>query len=560
MPDRQKPASMFEVFTTYEQAVRVAEPTHKANAAIAQLQTALLRYTLPGWGFSGPVGQRLKAAEIEAGLEHLKKVPLDQLPQAPEIQEQQFEEFEVPGNSRRNYRLALNKMMNWCRQQDWYPGSLEEQRKITPRQRARKGSAQQVRLTSRKSPNQYGLGAVEGDVLPEDLRRELFAFYQFLVNPEVRPNKEKEVGTSTAEQYVQWVLLFLGWLHRIQKVPLAQLSLKQIVAFEPIKTAQDPQAAQSRATAAAQRTMNLIEDYLNWLKTDPEATPSEQSGRGSQSPHTVSKILVAVVAVAKFLYRLETDYPRVEKYLDIPVIELLRQKQRKVIKLIRDHISVSDESKKTFQWQEFLKLVEALRQECASRFLQSTQSKAQGQSLGSVRPIRAIAQSYQRFLLAAFLAYLLPQRQRVYRNLQILRAEPSQEWHFSRAEPTTGGFLYKREHCWWMKLSSELCSQSEAAGSAQLVPVPNEKYPDGRCFYEYLEEWLVKYSGESENLEVKTQGLRAACNPQHSYVFTTKKGEPYKHPATFATLLRNPSYRLLGKVLTPELVRQMTLE
>jgi hypothetical protein len=559
MPDRQKPASLFEVLAAYEQALQVAEPSHKANATIAQLQTALLRYTLPGWGFSPPSGQRLKAAEVEAGLEHLKQVPLEQLPQASEIQEQQFEALRVPGNSRRNYRLALNKMIDWCRKQDWYPGSSAEQHKVSPRQRASKGSAQTVRLTSRRNPNQYGLGAVEGDVMPEKLTKELDEFYGFLVNPDLRPIGDKAVGTSTADQYLQWVLLFLGWLHRTRKAPLAQLSLKADGEFKPIKTAQDPQAAHSRATAAAQRTMDLIQDYLDWLQTDPKVTSPEQPGRGSQSPHTVSKILVAVVAVAKFLYRCETDYPKVKRYQDIPVIELLRQKQREIIVVIGDHTSVSDESKKKLQWSEFLTLVETLRQECTPRLLQNPQPTTQKQSLGAVRPIRAIAQSYQRFLLAAFLAYLPPQRQRVYRNLQILRTEPSEEWHSSQTEPTTEGFLYKRESDWWMKLSSKLCTQGEPSGSAQLVLVPDEQYPDGRCFYEYLEEWLVKYPGEGEDSAIKTDGLRATYNPQHSYVFTTKSGEPYQHPATFASLLRNPSYRLVGKVLTPELVRQMHL-
>ncbi|HEY9665111.1 MAG TPA: hypothetical protein V6C65_42260, partial [Allocoleopsis sp.] len=232
----QPPTSVFDVVLAYQRSLQVSQSPQKAEALMAQLKTALLRYTLPGWGFPASQGQRLKAVEVQAGLEYLKQVALEQLPDAPDIQEQLFKQLEVPGNSRRNYRLALNKLMEWSRQQPWYPHSHEIPRWRMPRRHQPRASVTRVRLTRRKRLDNYGLGEVESDVISPELQQELDAFYQFLVTPTQHPNPEDAVGQSTARQYRQQLLLVLGWLHRIKLVPLLELRLTNVVEFVPFRS------------------------------------------------------------------------------------------------------------------------------------------------------------------------------------------------------------------------------------------------------------------------------------------------------------------------------------
>jgi hypothetical protein len=52
-------------------------------------------------------------------LDFLRQLPFEQLREAPEAQERLFEQLAVAGNSRRNYRWALNGFMGWCEEQDW---------------------------------------------------------------------------------------------------------------------------------------------------------------------------------------------------------------------------------------------------------------------------------------------------------------------------------------------------------------------------------------------------------------------------------------------------------
>jgi hypothetical protein len=87
--------------------------------------------------------------------------------------------------------------------------------------------------------------------------------------------------------------------------------------------------------------------------------------------------------------------------------------------------------------------------------------------------------------------------------------------------------------------------------------VPNLAYADGRRFYQYLEEWLLHYADQDEQgRSVMLPGLRSCFKPQHDYLFTMKQGQPYSQASAFMELLRNPAYRLTGKVLTPETLRR----
>jgi hypothetical protein len=113
-------------------------------------------------------------------------------------------------------------------------------------------------------------------------------------------------------------------------------------------------------------------------------------------------------------------------------------------------------------------------------------------------------------------------------------------------------WLYRDQAQWWLKFVVRPHNPLAAPW-----PVPNLAYADERHFYQYLEEWLLHYTYQDEQgHSVTLPGLRSCFQPQHDYLFTMKQGQPYSQASAFMALLRNPAYRLTGKVLTPETVRR----
>ncbi len=540
MPQPQPPRSLLDALLAYEAHVQSTMPPKQATAAWAQVRTALWRYTLPGWGLPSPQGQRLSPAEYEQGLQLLQQLPFERLQEAPLVQEQLFEQLAVAGNSRRTYRWALQRFMAWC-QQSWLETVLVGKYRLpTARARQHQRSANDVRLTTRRARQPYRLVEAERS---EALRQELALFAQFLTGAGAGEQDSMSVSAATAKQYLHQVERFLGWLHRERGVPLQELSLQQLVVSAGSMGRDQPVLPPQEET---ERVVALVQAYLEWLRT-PKEEHLDGRSEAVQSPYTALKVINAWLAVVRFVYRQDSVVGGEEaEQAQVTIASL--QKLRKVVNAqLKNHQAVSDESRKRLEWHEFLDLVEMLRGECVSRLHQSTQSKQSGSTLAPPRSLTAIAQSYQRFLLAAFLAYIPPQRSRVLRQLvfsPLPLPEPVLE---AQALDSEASVLYPNQEGWWLKLVDQKFRRQQ---SPYLVFVPNLSYSDGRCFYQYLEEWLLHYVYQDvRGKTVAVPGLRSCFNPHHQRLFTLKKGEPYPDAVSFSKLLRQPAYRFTGKAI-----------
>jgi integrase len=272
----------------------------------------------------------------------------------------------------------------------------------------------------------------------------------------------------------------------------------------------------------------------------------------------VLKVLDAWLAVARFVYRQELALVGWKHEERVPEIAALRQFMRFMRKTavnLKAHKSISDTLEKRLEWTEFLELSEKLRLECRLWFPQKTQSKQGGTTRGGVRSLTAISQSYQRFLCVAFLAYLLPRRQKELRELKVSFFSDSGLQPDTNHVSSEGNLLFRKGKQWWTKLGADTKFGCRLDDS---ILVPNLRYADGRCFYQYLEEWLLQYDYQADpNKPVTVPGLRSCFQPQHDYLFTQQNGQPYSSASAFMALLRNPAYRLTGKALTPHTVRSM---
>jgi len=240
-----------------------------------------------------------------------------------------------------------------------------------------------------------------------------------------------------------------------------------------------------------------LPQYLRWLRNERHVHPG-----------TEMQALYAIISIAKYLYYTETDFPDVKSYQDVPIILLLRAEIKNTEERSEQTPSPIDRSKKWLEWDEFLLCVQKLKAECSER--KANKGK---------RSETAIAQSYQRYLIFAFLAYMPPDRQRTLRELEV------------------GRTLVKTEdNKWYIHLMPEDYKTGASYGE-QWSLVPD-------IFYLELEQWLNKW--------------RLVFNPQHNFVFTRTNGEPF-NVSNFGIFFKSVAYRLTGKALTPHLVRDMAV-
>ncbi|MBM0745626.1 hypothetical protein JOY44_29850 (plasmid) [Phormidium sp. CLA17] len=546
MPQPQPPRSLLDALLAYESHVQSTMPPKQATAAWAQVRTALWRYTLPGWGLPSPQGQRLSPAEYEQGLQLLQQLPFKRLQEAPGVQERLFEQLAVAGNSRRTYRWALQRLMTWCQQQGWLETALVAEPASRVRQHRR--SANDVRLTTRRARQRYRLVEAEQS---EALRQELALFTQFLTGAGAEERDSMGVSAATAQQYLHQVERFLGWLHSEGGVPLQELSLRQLVVGSASSLGREQPVLPSEAEA--ERVVALVQAYLEWLRT-PQEEHLDGRSEAVQSPYTALRVINALFAVVRFVYRQDSVAGEQEAEPAQVTIAALQELRKVVYAQLKTHQAVSDESKKRLEWPEFLNLVETLRGECVSQLHQSTQSKQGGVTLAPPRSLTAIAQSYQRFLLFAFLAYMPPRRSNELRKLTFSQLpRPHRPVRKAQALDGEASVLYPDQQGWWIKRVDQ---KLKGPRSPDLVLVPNLSYTDGRCFYQYLEEWLLHYVyQDGRGKTVAVPGLRSCFNPHHQRLFTLKKGEPYPDAVSFSKLLRFPAYRFTGKALDFHTVR-----
>ncbi|MBD2095120.1 site-specific integrase [Trichocoleus sp. FACHB-591] len=449
----------------------------------------------------------------------MQKISLEQLNNALEVQMSVYEQLEVPSSSQRTYRHALKKLLEFCDAQNWWQLELRVER----RPLKKKDYAKDVRTTQRKRQEYYALGAVKGDTIPKVLQKQLQDFEEFL-------SEDLKQTPTSVKWALQGAYQGLGWLYRYENVPLDDLSLETLIQYVPLRTAIDnlpvrlelaerllrQEELRIEAVRAADSTEVRLRKYLSWLRKERKA-----------HPRTEYAFLRACLNVAKFLYRFETNRHEVANYDDVPIVKRIRVLIQDVTKRQRNAPSPVDISKKWLPWEDWLEVVETLRQEyCQAAYI-----------CAKPRLLR-IAHSLQRYLMCAFLTYIPPMRQQVIRSLEVGR---SLLWEGDR---------------WYICLRSDEYKTGKAYGDFR-CEVSNPDFGDGTRFYDYIDAWLYdcsKLPGLSKlNL---SGGLRATYNPEHNFFFTQKNREPMKQH-TLSEYIRQAAYRIKGQAVTPHLLRDM---
>ncbi|OKH34781.1 hypothetical protein NIES2101_38430 [Calothrix sp. HK-06] len=494
------PENVFDAYQLFVKHLRTLESGGKHDKT-SDIRTALIRYTLPKFGFQFSSAKKMTQEEVNAGLDFMKNLPLTEL---TNLQAYQNEVFTSLGgvSSSRTYRMHLQRMITWCQSQLWWqvasnPDSCSKY--CPPIRNGRTIRKDGARVTDKKltssSPN-FCYTLNKSEVTPE-LQQELDEFYKFqtaVVGG--RKRQDAPLRSCSAMAHVKNAQRLLGWLHRYRNIPLADLCLSKLVPFSGLNENGE------RDDEGIDEVLDFADEFLQWLRDEREGSPNSEL-----------KNIESLVAIAKFLYhKLSKTKPRDQVatkrvgYRDIPIIEEFRQLECEIMSRVNTTPPAADESKKFLDWTTYKACVQRLIAECAPR-----DQKAKKRSEG------AIAQSHQMALICLILS-VFPDRGRTIRELEL------------------GRTLVKRDGKWFIeqnatdfKTGDSFCKNRQK----RIVELSELVYP-------LLEDWLYKW--------------RSVFKPQHSFVFTQLNGKPINERA-LCSYFQKRMYRLTGKLFTPHMVR-----
>ena len=500
-----------------------------------QLLTAIYRYTLPGWGFCFPTGNKMTQAEKSSADEFAKTIMLEQVKNALNIQQEVFNKFKITTSIQRNYRARLKKLIDFCEQHQWWSNQVSDNHLKSKQYRPliQKGrNADIIRTTNKSSKPRFGLGCIPGDIISFVLKQQLGDFEDFLIDG---LGQRKE----TAQRNVRRIFQILGSETYRQSVgSTEELNLHTMIPFVPLRTGIRGlpsgssigerlirvEELKEEAEQVAIQFERFIKRLLRWYREVRQTSPGMEK-----------EVVIIHIQVAKFLYQDETNKLQATDYEDIPVIMILRQLLKEAMNREKTASSVIDIEKKWLDWPEWLQCVETLRQEaiCCIYTRKDREAKA---TAANQRVLRGIAQSLQVFLLASFWAFLPPDRQRTVRELE------------------EGKSLVWKDSQWYIHLES---GDTKINNDEEWIPIPNIKFADDTHLYQYLCAWLHDYQSVPNYANIAwTGGLRDVFARGHNYCFTMVCGKSLTGNAT-CNYIKRRVHKITGKVLTPHLIRSM---
>ena len=247
-----------------------------------------------------------------------------------------------------------------------------------------------------------------------------------------------------------------------------------------------------KAKNAARKLVELFKEFLDFM-----------DGAASSDCAYVG----AMLNVAKYIYRDLTDREQYDDFQDISFILQLRLFRRE--RDIREEPVVPRE-KKSLPWPEILKVMEHLRTEADTEYLEGYWGPNKEKFYSCRREDIWIAKSLSKFLILAFLCVIPPHRSRTIQELEIgvtMLRGAMVDGEFVLAEYLTDD----SDVGWWLYLAPERIKTGNKYGP-YWSELPNVQFADGKYFYEYIDRWLNKY--------------RKCFPTNHNRFFTRHSGKP----------------------------------
>ena len=194
----KKNLSLTDILGLYATHVQSQHPQKKAQEIIAQTETAINRYTLPGWGLEPFKGRKPTQVERDRATTFKKGINVEQFTTAREAQEKAFELLQPSDSSKEVYSCRLKELVSWSSQEGWWPGNTLPEKPVDccgGRRRRGYGIMAKTLLTSRSALPPYGLGS---DQVSEKLKAETEHFYKFRTSAHCQGRLEDPVKTKAS--------------------------------------------------------------------------------------------------------------------------------------------------------------------------------------------------------------------------------------------------------------------------------------------------------------------------------------------------------------------------
>ena len=528
-------------------------------------ETTVLRYTAPGWSGKFMQGRKATEAEIQAQLKALEVVSVEQFcREAESMQEAVFEQTQLDKRSRSKYKCLLQQQLTWARAQ-WFVAP--ESAVNSPPRRAY-GKGEGTRLCRRNGerrpqmkehlqggrthtrPLQIGLPSVApaNDTLDQQLNE----FQQFLITP--KGEGGLGVGTNTADKItLPGIRRILGYLHLEQSYAWEDLRLETIISVFALNP--DPNLflieqgkrkgelnanryANAKATARilaeedAKKVLHLLKCYFTY----------DQNHSGT---HLIA--CKSMIHLAKFLYRNQSNRVVYRRYEDVPVITALRGLQNDQKDDPDFYTPTIPNHQRTVPWEDAIGVIRQAQHEAEINHTFRINKQTGKEEIKRLRARRGRAEDIQRLLILLLLMVSGgPDRPRTFGLLRI--GETFLYGDYDGLSFTSADRMRDPSQAsWWIHLLPHQYKNGRTRKKkgefwARVPDSVPELLSEGKTLYYYLYLWLNEY--------------RAYMDPQHDFLLTTDKGQPF-NPNSVADRVSARFFKFTSVRVTPTGLRKM---
>ena len=495
---------------------------------IANLNTAFVRYTLPGLGFVIPERSinRLHKKDIELAIEFASQFAIDKntLTQLSKAQETTLSATKTTLTNKRQQKKNLGRFIEYIAKAQKVNKLPTKRKKRPPKiedtiidlsyienSKLRKKKKQKIALSF--EPQNY-----PGDI--KSNKKELQRIQEEIDNLDIFLSTIQG-SCHTTEGNIRMVKTLLGWLY-IKEQSLTKVSLSKLVPIcniypDSLKLNLHEYfiakgEKEQKAKEIAKNTILFLKNFF--IEYDiPKKT-------------TKALYIAVLVNIAKYNYRNITDEDENGNYEDISVIRRLRIFRKRI----------PDDPPKIEvplpKWEIVIECLEELRR----------RANLKRASSGTYRTKSAIATSLQRFLILGMFTIMPPSRQRVIRELRIGET-------FKRGKDKNGVFIpleqldCPEEASYYIHLQPEDYKTGDKYGE-WFGRIPNEKFNDGTTFYQYLDKW-IDGGFRDELLKDKT----------HNYLFLQDEASKPLDSSSMKSKIENIFFSLTKQRVCPHKLR-----
>lgn len=583
------------------------------NNRFSMLRTAIERYALVGWG--GPLpktGQRNSTTSQE----FLRQLPITKLHSLLTALETGYNLLNLDDKGKKKYRSYVRKFLIFC-EETWTLPSIYKNKDKTPKNLDKESIYRlqrvdgnrrvfQVSSTGVKRGLPYALGTqsthfiIIDEVWVDFLKKisylalkcvfhvkgsyALFVLEHVLGNQVLHQELDELANhlpkSENSQTVMNVVLVMLGYLHQVQDISLDELALTKLVPYVkqiyseidfvgdadfefgedgvPLYPEEIERKLSSTEALAKRKSQQKAKDLIQWIDGFFDWLDSRLIELGNQKGASIAykrSFITALIHIAKLIYEFETNS---KFYKGIEVVTKLREKRNSL--KINKKEQKSRVAARCLTWEEAALVVEMHRKRTDTRY-GVPHIKPYG-LYPNKRRSSAIARDIQALIILLLMMLMPCDRQQTYRRLEFresLKIDEQVEGVFILlGQLQEGGFVPKSkmrepdQAQWWLAIYD---FKTINKYGPFWYPLPNQRFVDGKTFYEYLEMWFFglsdtegKWDEYHDSPNEKWQGYidrngqkhgwRSALAPNHSFAFSKPRTQTPHDKGSLCSLVK----------------------